>query len=148
MTFVDTSGLIALLDGHELRHADCAEAWKALLSEDERLLTTNYVLVESFALVQRRLGLDAVQVLCGDFLPLLRVVWMDQATHQAAVGALLTAARRRLSLVDCASFEIMRRHDVAKAFTLDAHFAEQGFVGVPGGLLGAETPVTLQGDDR
>ena len=132
MTFVDTSGLIALLDGDERRHADCAEAWRALLSEDERLLTTNYVLVESFAVVQRRLGLDALQVLCSGFLPLLQVVWLDQETHKAAVGALLTAARRRLSLVDCASFEIMRRHDVAQAFTLDAHFGEQGFVCVPG----------------
>ena len=132
MTFVDTSGLLPLLDGDERHHSSCAAAWRSLLSEDERLLTTNYVLVESFALVQRRLGLDAVQVLCGDFLPLLRVVWLDQATHQAAVGALLTAARRRLSLVDCASFEIMRRHDVARAFTLDAHFGEQGFVCVPG----------------
>lgn len=131
MTFLDTSVILALLDGDERHHAACAETWRALVAEDERLFTTNYVLVESFALVQRRLGLDALHVLCSDFLPLLEITWLDQATHKAAVGAVLTAARRKLSLVDCASFEVMRRQGIARAFTLDRHFEEQGFVCVP-----------------
>ena len=131
MTFLDTSALLALLDGDERHHAVCAETWRTLLTEDERLVTTNYILVESFALVQRRLGLDALQALCRDFLPVVEVVWLDRSIHQAAVGALLTAARRKLSLVDCTSFEVMRRQGVATAFTLDGHFGEQGFVRIP-----------------
>jgi len=39
----------------------------------------------------------------------------------------LTAARRQLSLVDCISFEVMRRRGIKTAFTFDDHFAEQGF---------------------
>ncbi len=31
------------------------------------------------------------------------------------------------SLVDCASFELMRRHGITEALCLDADFAHQGF---------------------
>ena len=48
--FVDTSALLAVLDADEKRHKQAASAWKRLLEEDARLVTTNYVLVESFAL--------------------------------------------------------------------------------------------------
>ena len=51
--------------------------------------------------------------------------------HRAAVAAVLASARRNLSLVDCASFEVMRRRGLRTAFTLDRHFAEQGFAVVP-----------------
>ncbi len=131
MTFLDTSALLALLDGDEGNHTACAEAWRALLAADECFVTTNYVLIETFALVQRRLGLNALRVLCADFLPLIETIWLDKKTHEAAVGALLTAARRKLSLVDCVSFEVMRQQGVGKAFTLDRHFEEQGFVCTP-----------------
>lgn len=64
MTFVDTSALLALLDADERRHDACAGAWRLLMDEDEPLITTTYVLVESFALVQARLGLRALRSLC------------------------------------------------------------------------------------
>lgn len=41
--------------------------------------------------------------------------------------ALLAAGRLRLSLIDCASFVLMRRHGIQRAFTFDRHFTEQGF---------------------
>ena len=81
----------------------------------------------TFALVQSRLGLDAVRSLQQDVVPALRVLWVDAELHAAAATALLTAARRRLSLVDCVSFEAMRREGVRRAFAFDRHFAELGF---------------------
>jgi len=38
---------------------------------------------------------------------------------------------RQLSLVDCASFEAMRRHFITNPLTLDSHFAKQGFEVLP-----------------
>lgn len=131
MTFVDTSALIALLDGSEAKHIACARAWRTLLADDEALVTSSYVLVETYALVQRRLGIDAVRTLTTDYVPLLAVDWIDETVHGAALASLLTANRRELSLVDCASFEIMRRRDISKAFALDADFAKQGFSVAP-----------------
>lgn len=58
---------------------------------------------------------------------------LDAAIHDAAVSALLVASRRQLSLVDCVSFETMRRLAIQNTFALDPHFAEQGFTLIPGG---------------
>jgi predicted nucleic acid-binding protein len=129
--FLDTSGLYALLDADDTNHSRAAKTWSLLLERDEDLVTNNYVLVESFALSQNRLGLESVRVLQQRFLPLLRTVWIDEDVHRAAVVALLTTGRRRLSLVDCASFETMRRGEIGTAFAFDRHFAEQGFALIP-----------------
>ena len=125
--FIDTSALYALLDGDEPRHADVVAAWRAVTDNGRPLFTSNYVLVETFALVQRRLGLDAVHALAEVFVPLLQSVWVDEELHAAAVASLFTAARRHLSLVDCTSFELMRRLGLTDVLALDTDFARQGF---------------------
>ncbi len=131
--FIDTSALYALLDGDEFRHADVVAAWQTVTDDGRILFTSNYVLVETFALVQRRLGLEAVHGLADVFVPLLQPVWVDEELHAAAVASLFTAAERRLSLVDCASFELMRRLGLADVLALDADFARQGFNLLPAG---------------
>ena len=78
-------------------------------------------------MAQHRLGVDAVRALVRDVIPLLDVVYVDETTHAAAVAGLLAAGRRHLSLVDCASFEVMRAAQVVTAFAYDQHFHEQGF---------------------
>ncbi len=94
-------------------------------------MCTSYVLVEAFALIQHRLGIGAVRAFQETIVPLLQVEWIDAPLHQRAVAALLTAGRRQLSLVDCASFEAMRSLGITTAFTFDRHFAEQGFSCLP-----------------
>ncbi len=125
--FVDTSALYALLDGDEPRHTDVAAAWRTVTDDERLLFTSNYVLVETFALLQRRLGLEAVHGFADAFVPLLQPVWVDEELHAAAVASLFTAARRRLSLVDCASFELMRRLGLTDVLALDTDFSRQGF---------------------
>jgi predicted nucleic acid-binding protein len=125
--FVDTSALIALLDADQERHGDVRAAWSAALDERRDLVTSNYVLIECFALVQRRLGLEALRALAGVFVPLMHTLWIDPEVHAASASALFTAGRRSLSLVDCTSFELMRRHGIARALALDDDFAHQGF---------------------
>ncbi|MBM4431479.1 MAG: PIN domain-containing protein [Chloroflexi bacterium] len=130
--YVDTSALYAVLDADDRNHPAAREAWAGLLQSGESLLCSNYVLVECFALVQHRLGLAAVRALQEDVVPVLSVYWVDEAVHAAGISALLTAGRERLSLVDCTSFELMRRLGLRTAFTFDEHFAEQGFACLPG----------------
>ena len=81
--------------------------------------------------MQARIGIDAVRVLTSDVLPVLDVSWVDEGTHRSAHHALLVAGRRELSLVDCVSFETMRRLHLHTAFCFDAHFAEQGLRVLP-----------------
>jgi predicted nucleic acid-binding protein len=127
MTFVDTSALYAVIDRDDQNHEDAKATWGTLLQSDEMLLVTNYVIVETAALAQHRIGMDAVRVLCGDILPALEVHWMTEGDHAHAQNALLAADRRKLSLVDCSSFHVMRNRMVRTAFVFDPHFREQGF---------------------
>ena len=130
--FVDTSALLAFLDADQPRHADVIDAWDDAIAGERRLFTSNYVLVESFALVQRRLGLEALRALADILVPMLRPLWVDEELHGAAVAALFAAGQRKLSLVDCCSFELMRRYALTEALALDDDFARQGFRLLPG----------------
>lgn len=129
--FVDTSAPLALLDADQPHHPAAAATWRELLARNEPLLATNDILVETHALVQRRMALDAVRVLTDEFVPLLGVDWIDEGTHGAAVAVLLTASRRNLSLVDCTSFLVLRRRGLTRAFAFDTDFEEQGFETLP-----------------
>ncbi|WP_295883913.1 PIN domain-containing protein [uncultured Thiohalocapsa sp.] len=138
MIFIDASALYAILDREDRVQAQARETWRSLLSaaRPTALLTTNYILVESFALIQARLGLTAVRALNDAMLPVVSTCWVTEQDHTAAVSALLTQGRRRLSLVDCTSFAVMRRLNLRRAFAFDGHFAEQGFDLLPGGAEG------------
>ena len=126
--FVDTSALYAVLDADDANHALAASEWKSLLEAGVALVTTSYVLVETIALLQHRLGLKSVHTFREDISPLLCVHWVDAPLHEAGLAAVLAAQRRQLSLVDCVSFAFMRAQALDGAFTFDPHFFEQGFV--------------------
>jgi predicted nucleic acid-binding protein len=129
--FIDTSAFYALLDRDDANHARAKKVWVQLFGQDDALVTSNYVVIESSALIQHRLGVDALRSFYEDVLPLVNVEWIDESLHRSGVSALLAAARRKLSLVDCLSFEIMRKEGIKTAFVFDPHFAEQGLSSVP-----------------
>lgn len=126
--FVDTSAFYAVFDRDDANHSAAKETWLALLGRAATLLTHNYVLVETTALLQHRLGVAAMRAFHEDVVPLLAVDWITEQRHRAGLEAVLAAGRKKLSLVDCVSFQSMRANGVRTAFCFDAHFAEQGFV--------------------
>ena len=125
--FIDTSAFYAVLDADDEVHAQARVGWHGLIRDGKPLVTSNYVCVETCALVQARLGMDAVRVLFDDMLPMVTVVMLDETLHTNAIATLLGANRRNLSLVDCTSFAVMRHRGTVTAFAFDQHFAEQGF---------------------
>ncbi|MBI4860207.1 MAG: type II toxin-antitoxin system VapC family toxin [Candidatus Riflebacteria bacterium] len=129
--FVDTSAFLALLDGDDVNHPAAVACFRDLRTEGSRLRTTNYVLVETTALIQARLGIAALRAFRESYQPLLDVTWMGETDHERAFAAILVVGRRRLSLVDCASFDCMRGLGLLRAFTFDRHFTEQGFERIP-----------------
>ncbi len=130
--FVDTSALFAVLDRDDQLHVAARETWADLLSTEEaQLVTSNYVIIESFALVQSRLGMDALRTFNDDVLPVVGIRWVTEEDHRSAAQAVLAADRRDLSLVHCTSFRIMRRLRLRSAFAFDRHFREQGFETLP-----------------
>ncbi|MCZ7661845.1 MAG: PIN domain-containing protein [Thermoleophilia bacterium] len=129
--FLDTSALYAVFDRAQSRSAAAVAAWEELVRSEAPLVTSNYVLWELTALLQRRLSLEGLAALQEFVLPWVEVAWVDPHLHDLASGVLLSARRRDLSLVDCASFALMRARGLRRAFTLDRHFAEQGFACLP-----------------
>ena len=128
---MDTSALHAALDSDDEHHNSARSAFADLGTSGESLLTHNYVALETIALVQRRLGLDAVRTLIDDLLPAMDLLWIDRATHQEACARLLGEGSRRVSLVDWASFTVMRRLGIDVALAFDAHFGDHGFKTIP-----------------
>ncbi len=129
--FIDTSAFYALLDRDDESHRKAKNSWADLLNNDDTLVTNNCVLVETFALIQHRLGLNAVRGFQNDILPLVNIEFVVPELHRSGVSAFLAASRRNLGLVDCVSFEMMRTLEVKTAFTFDPHFKEQGFNTLP-----------------
>ena len=131
IVFVDSSAFYAILDEDDKHHVRAQEAWFRLLDEQHVILTTSYVLTETCALLQSRLGIQALRVFHENLFPLIQVDWTGADGHQSGVEATLAAARRHLSVVDCISFQTMRREGVHTVFCFDRHFAEQGFEVLP-----------------
>jgi len=125
--FVDTSGVYALLVASDAFHGRARAAFEALRKEDARLVTTSYVLVESYALLGRRIGVDAVRRFRVDVAPLMEVIWVDRALHEDALDSLIARGATDVSLVDAVSFAAMRAGGVDRALTFDAHFVDEGF---------------------
>ena len=126
--FVDTSGFYAVLDADDPFHADARIAFERAEQGQWQLMTTNYVVHETWALVQHRLGWDAVEDFLEVMLPLCRVEFVDESLHTLAPVQCRQARRRKLSLTDCISFEVMRRLELNEAIARDEHFAEKGIV--------------------
>jgi predicted nucleic acid-binding protein len=129
--FVDTSALLALINVNDTFHDQAIGQWRALLRGKDTLFTNNYVILESISLIQRRFGMDRIDSLNKEVLSLMDVAWVDENQHQAAWDTFVKANRRRLSLVDCSSFESMRSLGIEKVFTSDEHFQAQGFQIIP-----------------
>ena len=129
--FINTSAFFAILDADDRQHQAAKQMWITLLNDSADLVCSNYVIVETTALVQNRLGIEAVRTFQEEMFPVVRTERIDDPMHHAGVTALLTAGQRHLSLVDCVSFGLMRRLGIRRAFAIDAHFSEQGFEVVP-----------------
>jgi len=129
--FVDTSAFISLLQPDDDNHPTSSSVWQSLIDKDQNLFTTNYVLVETFAVLQRKFGLHVIRALQESVLPILNVHWVSPEIHDAAIGLVLGFNRRQLSLVDCTTFETMRRLGIRKVFAFDPHFSEHGFETLP-----------------
>lgn len=130
--YLDTSALYCTSDRSQARSADAAAAWEWLVESNVALLTSSYVLLELTTLLQRRLGFEAMLALHDFVLPWVEITWVDADLHDAAFSMVLAARRRIVSLADAVSFAIMRSRRVRHSFTLDSHFAEQGFICLPG----------------
>lgn len=126
--FVDTSGFKALVDSKDEFHMRIKPIWQHLSQEDIDLVTSNYILDESFTLIRDRCGVKIVEKF-RDILaksPNLKIIRVSLA-DEAKAWNWFTKDWSKLSFTDCVSFALMKRLSIKRVATFDNHFPRAGF---------------------
>lgn len=127
---IDTSAIFAYLDPNDLFHAQATEIYYNLLSEGDRLFANSYVLVESSALIQRRMGFVALRSFLDSVHGRWEIQWIDRRMHDAIWQRMSASGSSRLSLLDW-SVIVMAEQTRAAVFTFDSGFAGEGLTVIP-----------------
>ena len=129
--FVDTAGWAAFLVRSEAFHDQAVFLLDHVRENGQPVLTTSYVMAELVALltspmrVPRREQIRIVGTLRSA--AWIRIVHVDAFHDEAAWQLLARHEDKTWSLVDCASFVVMREHSITAALTSDRHFEQAGF---------------------
>ncbi|MBI3799458.1 MAG: PIN domain-containing protein [Deltaproteobacteria bacterium] len=127
--FADTNGWIALSSKRDQLHRAAVKLNKDLLKSGCRYVTTNFILDETYTGLRMKLGHTAAV----DFGERLRISKAVQVIHVSAeieeeAWRIFTQyADKDFSFTDCTSFVVMKRLELAEAFTSDHHFEQMGF---------------------
>jgi predicted nucleic acid-binding protein len=131
--FLDTSAIFAAARPRSEHHAQARREYEALFRGPERLVTTDLVIAEVHALSGRRAGPATALDLAWRLFSSTRIDTVHPGAEQVTAAFDLLRARpgRPYSLTDAISMVVMRYEGIARAFTLDADFAAEGFAVVP-----------------
>lgn len=124
--FVDSSAIVALVDGDDASHRAAVEAYESLVRDGYRLFTTDHVLSEAYELLSMGVGPEIARQWLRDH----RLAIYDITDEDLAAARDRLLAResgRALSFTDALSISVMERLGVADAFAVDPAFlAEMG----------------------
>ncbi len=134
MKFADTSWWVAWSLTGDRHHAD-ALSMLSRLGRAEQVLTTNFVLGETWTFLRRKHGhrsavafIDRIDALTESNKLSLHRVSREQETR--AWAWLRKRDERSYSFVDATSFAVMRDRRLREALAFDRDFAAAGFVEV------------------
>lgn len=128
---MDTSAFYALLSATDLFHDRARATLELLFDREYELWTTSYTLVETIALLHRRLDFEVVSKFIEWRSSNLGVLWIDSRVHDSAWGLFVNAQGRGLSFVDWTTVVASREIGDAPVFTFDTGFANEGLPVVP-----------------
>ncbi|MGH7822836.1 MAG: type II toxin-antitoxin system VapC family toxin, partial [Candidatus Binatia bacterium] len=127
----DTSALLALVIQDDRNHA--AAARFARDNPQARFVMTELILAEVATRVRVRASADRAVALARDLMRSRRyeIVFVEARLLDGALDRMAKFSDKRLSLTDCASFEIIDRLGLDGAFSFDRDFRDCGFPMVP-----------------
>jgi predicted nucleic acid-binding protein len=125
---VDTSAYYALTDrGERATHEVALAIRDRLIRQRARLITTNFVLAETHALILVRLGVHvATRVLQELDRSATTIVRVSTSDERRAREIVYRYQDKSFSLTDATSFAVMERLHIGAAFSFDRHFAQYG----------------------
>jgi uncharacterized protein len=125
--FVDTVGILALLERSDQWHDPASLAWTRLKEEGWLLKSTPQVFLECGNAVARKPYRRRLAEIRREFLADGTLVVPTDAELEAAWIAFERGEAGQAGIVDHISFLVMRRLGLRQAFTNDAHFQAAGF---------------------
>lgn len=122
--FVDTGGFYAGLNRHDHNHATAVAVFEKAIEEGWRLITSNFVLAETHALMLTRLGRDLASAWLRSMpATIMRVSREDE--HKA-VRIILGYRDKSFSYCDATSFALIERLRIRSVIAFDIHFRQYG----------------------
>jgi uncharacterized protein len=128
MIFVDTAAFLAIENRRDAHHEEALRYWRSCLEKGKPLVTSDYVLDESYTIIRVRAG-HSVAVQFGEAVRasrLLRIEHITPEIFEAAWRIFRDFAEHDFSFTDCTSFALMQSLGLESAFTFDSHFARYG----------------------
>lgn len=129
--YVDTSGFYAYACADDGLHKQVKEVFKKLAAEQERIITSSYVLCEVMGLMLKRLGFSVLKDFVDDVLPIVDIIWIGEEEHAAGWQLMQSKPKRKLTIVDATGIAVMRKERLRKCVALDAEFVREGFEVLP-----------------
>jgi len=130
MIFVDSGAWYALMDATDPNHAAALAGFRDLArGRLGRLVTSDYVLAESYTLCRLRGGMDPLRQLAAKVRgsPSLQMLRVTETEYERALELMLDREDKRWSFTDCTSFVLMESLAIRDAFAFDENFAQAGF---------------------
>lgn len=124
--FLDTGAIYALADRRDADHAAVAAVYA---DPRQRFFLNEFILLESFSLLTKRLHKSAALRTVGSLRrsPRVEKVPVNADLLGAAWERCQRFADKEWDWIDCTSFELMERRGVRDALSLDHHFTQAGF---------------------
>ena len=130
---VDTAGWLACADGADPAHSRCCAARDQALEAGQTLVTTDFVVDETLAILRLRLGLKAAETWWQQVEQSRRLRWerIDSDRFEKARQMFFRYRDKDFSFTDCTNFVVMRDIRVTHVLTTDRHFRQMGFQVLP-----------------
>jgi hypothetical protein len=127
--FVDSFAWIAAINKSDDYHKVCLKTIKTLLTKKTKLITTNYIIVETINSLSRMEFRRAVIGFMGKLekSPSIEIVTITDEIYNNAWMLYQQRLDKDWGITDCTSFEVMRMFKIKKAFTGDKHFEQAGY---------------------
>jgi predicted nucleic acid-binding protein len=128
---VDTSALLALAFRDDRNHVAAVDLVRRM--PQARFVLTELILSEVVTRVRARAGAARAVAAGRSLLDSRRyeLLFVDGEVLDGALARMARYADKRLSLTDCASFEVMTRLGLTSAFSFDRDFRDCGFEMLP-----------------
>jgi len=128
MIFLDTSAFLAVENRKDEYHKSALTFRDSLLESKESLITSDYVLDESYTIMRLRAG-HKITVEFGETIQstgLIEIKYMTREILLQAWQIFKNFADKEFSFTDCTSFAVMESLQIKTAFTFDDHFKQYG----------------------